>query len=156
MPGKVSIRPTLMIRSAAPALSVPRAAPDAAQAPAHPAVQRGERGLMAMLEILKPAPQGPGPIAHAGRPARPVRAPGLGSYGRSDSCAPGSAAFFRHEPRPLDEQVSRLHAPVPPAIPSPTTCGRSVSPRHASVRWIEPGLLPHGITVPGVSHWFDQ
>ena len=42
------------------------------------------------------------------------------------------------------EQVSLIHAPDLPTIPSPTTCVRSVSPRHVTCRRIEPRLLPDG------------
>jgi hypothetical protein len=49
------------------------------------------------------------------------------------------------------EQVSLIHAHDLPAIPSPTTCGRSVSPRHVTCRWIEPRPLPHGTTPNGNS-----
>ena len=67
-----------------------------------------------------------------------------GSYGRSDSCPPGSSALFRHEHRPYREQVSLIHAPGLPTIPSPTTCGCCVSSGHATHRRIAPSLLPHG------------
>jgi hypothetical protein len=49
------------------------------------------------------------------------------------------------------EQVSLIHAPDLPTIPSPTTCGRSVSPRHVTCWWIGPRLLPHGIPPNGNS-----
>jgi hypothetical protein len=42
------------------------------------------------------------------------------------------------------EQVSLIHALGLPAIPSPTACGRSVSPRHVTCRRIGPRLHPHG------------
>jgi len=73
------------------------------------------------------------------------------SYGRSDSCSPGSSALFRHEHRLCREQVSLIHAPDLPTIPSPTTCGGSVSPRHVTCRWIEPRPLPHEATLIGNS-----
>lgn len=75
----------------------------------------------------------------------------LRSYGRSDSYPPGSSALFRHELRLFREQVSLIPAHVLPTIPSPTTCGRSVSPRHVTCRWIEPSLLPHEARLNGNS-----
>jgi hypothetical protein len=68
----------------------------------------------------------------------------LRSYGRSDSCSPGSSAFRRHEHRLDGEQVSLIPSHDLPAILSPTTCGRCVSSGHAPHRRIEPRLLPHG------------
>src|SRR5208283_322261 len=73
------------------------------------------------------------------------------SSGRSDSCSPGSSAFFRHEHRLWHEQVSLIPAPDLPTLPSPTTCARSVSPRHVTCRWIEPRLLPHEAALNGNS-----
>ena len=73
------------------------------------------------------------------------------SYGRSDSCSPGSSALLRHELRLYGEQVSLIHAPDLPTIPSPTTCGRCVSSGHATHRRIVPRLLPHGINPSGNS-----
>jgi hypothetical protein len=75
----------------------------------------------------------------------------LRSYGRSDSCSPGSSALLRHEHRLDDEQVSLIPSPDLPAILPPTTCGRSVSPRHVTCRWIEPSLLPHEAILNGNS-----
>ncbi len=75
----------------------------------------------------------------------------LRSYGRSDSCSPGSSALLGHEHRLGDAQVSLFHAHDLPAILSPPTCGRSVSPRHVTCRWIEPSDLPHGNTPNGNS-----
>jgi len=49
------------------------------------------------------------------------------------------------------EQVSLVHAPDLPTIPSPITCVRSVSPRHVTCRRIEPRLLPYGNS--GLRHW---
>src|SRR5271157_4743618 len=49
------------------------------------------------------------------------------------------------------EQVSLIHAPDLPTIPSPTTCVRSVSPRHVTCRRIEPRLLPNGSSPNGNS-----
>ena len=48
---------------------------------------------------------------------------------------------------PPRQQVSLIHAPDLPTIPSPTTCVRSVSPRHVTCRRIEPRPLPNG-TIP--------
>ena len=75
----------------------------------------------------------------------------LHSYGRSDSCAPGSSAFLRHELRLLHAQVSLIHAPGLPTIPSPTTCGCSASSGHVTPRRVEPRLLPHGVSPNGNS-----
>jgi len=75
----------------------------------------------------------------------------LRSYGRSDSCPPGSSAFLRHEHRLYGEQVSLLHTHDLPAILSPTTCARSVSPRHVTCWWIEPRGLPHEAGLTGNS-----
>jgi hypothetical protein len=49
------------------------------------------------------------------------------------------------------EQVSLIHTPDLPTIPSPTTCVRSVSPRHVTCRRIEPRLLPYGTPPNGNS-----
>jgi hypothetical protein len=77
------------------------------------------------------------------------------SYGRSDSCSRrlGSAGIIVRRPplRLLREQVSLIHAPGLPTLPSPTTCARSVSPRHVTCRWIEPRLLPHEANLNGNS-----
>ena len=76
------------------------------------------------------------------------------SYGRSDSCSPGSAVpgSCRRPPlRLLHEQVSLIHAPDLPTLPSPTTCGRSVSPGHVTPRQIEPRSLLHGTSPNGNS-----
>jgi hypothetical protein len=77
------------------------------------------------------------------------------SYGRSDSCSRrlGRAGIIvrRPPPRLLGVQVSRFHAPDLPTIPSPTTCGRSVSPRHVTCRWTRPRLLPHEVILNGNS-----
>jgi hypothetical protein len=72
----------------------------------------------------------------------------LRSYGRSDSCSlrRGSAGIIVRRPpvRLQHEQVSLIHALGLPAIPSPTTCGRSASPRHVTCRRVEPRPHPHG------------
>jgi len=60
----------------------------------------------------------------------------------SDSCPSGSSAFFRHELQLLYGQVSLIHLLGPPTILSPTTCARSVLPRHVTCGQIEPGLHP--------------
>ena len=77
------------------------------------------------------------------------------SYGRSDSCSRrfGSAGIIVRQPplRLLREQVSLIHAPGLPTIPSPTTCGRSASSGHVTHRRVEPRLLPHGRTPNGNS-----
>ena len=77
------------------------------------------------------------------------------SYGRSDSCSRrfGSAGIIVRQPplRLLREQVSLIHAPGLPTIPSPTTCGRSASSGHVTPRRVEPRLLPHGRTPNGNS-----
>ena len=77
------------------------------------------------------------------------------SYGRSDSCPRrlGSAGIIvrRPPPRLLRGQVSLIHAPDLPTIPSPTTCVRSVSPRYVTCRRIEPRPLPYGSSPYGNS-----
>ena len=49
------------------------------------------------------------------------------------------------------EQVSLIHAPGLPTIPSPTTCGRSASSGHVTPRRVEPRSLPHGSSPNGNS-----
>ena len=49
------------------------------------------------------------------------------------------------------QQVSLIHAPDLPTIPSPTTGVRSVSPRHVTCWRIEPRLLPNGSSPNGNS-----
>ena len=79
----------------------------------------------------------------------------LRSYGRSDSCSRrlGSAGIIvrRPPPRLLREQVSLIHAPGLPTLPSPTTCGCFVSSGHVTHRRIEPRSLPHGSSPNGNS-----
>jgi hypothetical protein len=69
-------------------------------------------------------------------------------YGRSDSCLPrrGSARASPWRPpgRLLGKQVSLIHSPGLPTIPSPTTCGRSASSGHVTHRRVEP--RPHPTT----------
>ena len=67
------------------------------------------------------------------------------SYGRSDSCSPhASRPFPGGEGGLFDEQVSLVTAHDLPTIPSPTTCGCSVSSGHATHRRIGPRGLPNG------------
>jgi hypothetical protein len=77
------------------------------------------------------------------------------SYGRPDSCSRrfGSAGIIVRRPplRLLRQQVSLIHAPGLPTLPSPTTCGCFVSSRHVTYRRIEPRLLPHGSSPNGNS-----
>jgi len=73
------------------------------------------------------------------------------SYGRSDSCSPGSSALLRHEHRLSGQQVSLIHAPGLLTIPSPTTCGCCVSSGHVTRRRIAPRWLPHGTPPNGNS-----
>ena len=49
------------------------------------------------------------------------------------------------------EQVSLIHALGLPTIPSPTTGGRSASPRHVTCRRVEPRLPPYGTSPNGNS-----
>ena len=51
----------------------------------------------------------------------------------------------------LHEQVSLIHAPGLPTLPSPTTCGRSASSGHVTPRRVEPRSLPHGSSPNGNS-----
>jgi hypothetical protein len=68
------------------------------------------------------------------------------SYGRSDSCSRRRDSTRVSPRRPphwlLHEQVSLIQAHDLPTIPSPTTCGCFVSPRHVTCRWIGPGPHP--------------
>jgi len=76
----------------------------------------------------------------------------LRSYGRSDSCSPNSSRPFPgDEGWLLHEQVSLIHAPGLPTLPSPTTCGCFVSSGHVTHRRIEPRGLPHGSSPNGNS-----
>ena len=78
-------------------------------------------------------------------------------YGRSDSCPPDSGTQVTSCACSTCGQVSLIHALGLPAIPPPTTCGCSVSPRHVPYRWIGPrrhpslGSSPSGIS--GLRHW---
>jgi len=64
------------------------------------------------------------------------------SYGRSDSCPPRRVTVGSTAINSVGEQVSLIHALRLPTIPSPTTCGRSASPRHATYRRVEPREHP--------------
>src|SRR5258708_39252885 len=55
--GNERIRPALMVTPTAPSLQTDPFTEDASQPHPYPAVQSGERGGVAVLEILKPAPQ---------------------------------------------------------------------------------------------------
>ena len=66
-------------------------------------------------------------------------------YGRSDSCPPVSGAL-RFNACSTCEQVSLIHAPGRPAIPSPNTCGRSASSGRGTLphQRVGPRMLPCG------------
>ena len=72
------------------------------------------------------------------------------SYGRSDSCPPHSETLLRNTCSTCG-QVSLIHALSLPAIPSPTTCGCSALPGHATHRQVESRLLPSGNS--RLHHW---
>src|SRR5215831_6569861 len=72
------------------------------------------------------------------------------SYGRSDSCPPHSETLQRNACSTCG-QVSLIHALSLPAIPSPTTCGCSALPGHATHRQVESRLLPSGNS--RLHHW---
>jgi hypothetical protein len=73
------------------------------------------------------------------------------SYGRSDSCSPHSSRPFPGgEGGRLREQVSLIHVPDLPALPSPTTCGSPGRPCTPSRRG--PDWLPFRLRV-GLRHW---
>src|SRR5208337_858196 len=73
-------------------------------------------------------------------------------YGRSDSCPPDPRALPSGlVAGPLLGQVSLIHAPGLPTIPSPTTGGRSASSGHVTHRRVEPRLHPHGSSPNGNS-----
>ena len=77
----------------------------------------------------------------------------LRSYGRCDSCPPGSSAFSRHEHRLGGEQVSLLHAHDLPTLPSPTTCAGSASSGQGTLplQRVGPRSLPNEVTLHGNS-----
>ncbi len=81
MLGKESIRPAKMVPP--PSLSPPMMSPtkDASHSHAHPLVEPGKRGLVAVLEILKPTLQGSVQIDDDRLQAVPVAALGFGSDG---------------------------------------------------------------------------
>jgi len=80
MLGKESIRPAKMVPP--PSLSPPMMSPtkDASHSHAHPLVEPGKRGLVAVLEILKPTLQGSVQIDDDRLQAVPVPALGFGSH----------------------------------------------------------------------------
>ena len=86
---------------------------------------------LAPLVIHLPVPLGSRPVTAFPR-----------YYEHSDSCPSGSSAFLGHELQLLYGQVSLIHLLGPPTILSPTTCARSVLPRHVTCGQIEPGLHP--------------
>jgi hypothetical protein len=63
--------------------------------------------------------------------------PLLRYYGRSDSCPPDSETL-RCRACSTGGQVSLIHVLGLPTVPSPTTCGGFVSPRHVTCRRIGP------------------
>jgi hypothetical protein len=77
---KESIRPTLMVRASPPSIPPPSAAEYAAHPHAYPLVEGSERGVVAVFEILVPAPQSPVHGDDDRVEAVPVRAPGLDPY----------------------------------------------------------------------------
>ena len=76
---------------------------------------------------------------------------------RMDALTPARAVlavlglFPAATPSAPRQQVSLIHAPDLPTIPSPTTCGRPVSSGHATHRRIGPRLLPYGSSPNGNS-----
>src|SRR5208337_2615379 len=76
--GKEGRWPLDIIPSSSAALATLPMTEETAQAPPHPVIQIREDKGTAMLEILKPAAQGPVQIRDDGRQALPVGAPGLG------------------------------------------------------------------------------
>jgi hypothetical protein len=72
-------------------------------------------------------------------------------YGRCDSCPSRRVTSCSTAVHPVSGQASLLTVLDLPAIPSPTTCVRSVSPRHVTCRRIESRLLPHGSSPNGNS-----
>ena len=78
--------------------------------------------------------------------------PLLRYYGRCDSVVHSlCSALPRRRGRLFCTPVSLIHAIGLPAILSPITCGRSVSPRHVTCRWIGPRRHPSAGYVPGGS-----
>ena len=105
-------------------LPVVAAAPSVTSPPSCvPSLQAHYRPFLALMDALTPA-----------RPTRQCR----------HHC-PATTSRLLHA------QVSLIHAPGLPTLPSPTTCGCSVSPGHVTCRRVEPRLLPHGISPNGNS-----
>jgi hypothetical protein len=77
---KVGIPPALMVGTSAPTSPAFAAAQDAAQPHSDPAIQRRERPAIAVLEVFKPAPQGPVHSLDDSREALAVVAPGGSTY----------------------------------------------------------------------------
>ncbi len=82
--------------------------------------------------------------------SRPITAL-LRYYGRCDSCPPRRVTRGSPAVGSVNGQVSLLHALGLPTIPSPTTCGRSASPRHVTCRRVGPRSHPHGPSPNGNS-----
>ena len=70
-------------------------------------------------------------------------------YGRSDSCPPDSGALRRNVCSTCG-QVSLIHAPGLPTIPSPITSKRSASPGQGTLphQRVRPRLLPFWVLLP--------
>ena len=75
--------------------------------------------------------------------SRPITAL-LRYYGRCDSCPPRRVTVGSTAVNSVNGQVSLFHVLGLPTIPSPTTCGCSASPRHATCRRVEPRPHPNG------------
>jgi hypothetical protein len=72
-------------------------------------------------------------------------------YGRCDSCPSRRVTSCSTAVHPVSGQASLLTVLDLPAIPSPTTCVRSVSPRHVTCRRIESRSHPYGSSPNGNS-----
>jgi hypothetical protein len=68
--------------------------------------------------------------------------PLLRYYGRFDSYPPDSETLIINACSTCG-QVSLIHVPGPPTLPSPTTCGRSASPGYVTHRRVEPRHHPN-------------
>ena len=79
MLGKESVRPATMVPTSSLSPPMLASALDATQSHAHPLVDLGERGFVTVLEILKPALQGPVQIDDDRLQAVPVPTLRLGS-----------------------------------------------------------------------------
>lgn len=77
-PGKEGIRPTKVIRTVFSSLSSLASAQQATQPHPHSLVQGGEREAMTVLEVFKPAPQGPVQVRDDRLQALAVGTPSLG------------------------------------------------------------------------------